>query len=330
MDCYKELGVEKNAGNDDIKKAYRSLAMKYHPDKAPTDKKEEYTKKFQQLSEANEILSDPEKRKIYDGHGMAGLKNPQPQHQDIFNDLFRNFGGFSFSQQQQRKNGDTTFQLDLTLKDVYCGVTKKIKITKQAIVDIKGEILKEKLENSWTKCNECNGQGSTIKAVHHGNVLQQFHQQCLKCSGCGSCLLEGFKLKEVSETVTIEIAKGLKHGEQRRFDKQGNCSPGVIPGDVVVIFNVANYKGFTRNGLDIEYTHHITLKEALCGGLLQLTMLDDKLMNISYDCIGMKDGISEKKMVSNLGFNGGNLIINFNISFPLLNNEQKEMIKKVL
>lgn len=327
MEYYQELGLEKNATEDDIKKAYKKLALKYHPDKAPADKKEEYTQKFQKISEANEVLSNTDKRKIYDIHGKDGLK-PQPQNTpDVFNDFFRNFG-FGFGQPQQRKNADTIFQLDLTLKDIYCGVTKKIKITKQIIVDSKGDISTS--ENNSTKCSDCNGLGFTIQGTRNGNMFSQIQQQCVKCSGLGNCLLENFKMQESSEIINIDIPKGANHGEQRRFDKQGNQSPGVIPGDVVVIFNVTLTDNFTRNGNNLEYMYSISLTEALCGGVLKLLMPDDKLFNINYDCVSMKEGIAEKKMVPNLGFNGGNLIISFSITFPVLNDKQKEKIKKLL
>jgi len=328
MDFYKTLGVEKNATEDEIKKAYRKLAIKFHPDKAPAGKEDEYTQKFQKITEANEVLSSPEKREIYDRQGIEGLKNPQQNpFAGDFSDFFRNFASFGVPQRQQRKNSDTVFQLDLTLKDTYKGTTKKIKITKQAIVDQKGEIIKENLEKTWGPCKSCKGQGMTMKIIQNGPMIQQFQQNCDDCSGNGVSLLKGFKIKEVSEIINIDIPKGLNNGEQRRFDKQGNCSPGVIPGDIVVVFRVADCNGFTRNGLNLEYTHPTSLSEALCGGSFNLVMLDDNFITINFDFITMKNGQVEKKMVPNLGFNGGNLVISFSITFPDLTEKQRQSLK---
>ena len=143
MEYYDELGLNKNATEDDIKKAYRKLAMIYHPDKASEDNKDEYTKRFQKISEAYEVLSDNEKRKIYDNFGKEGLKphaQAQAQAPDIFNGIFKNFFQQPSPQAPMtRKNGDTIFRMDLSLKEVYCGATRKIKVARQIIVNSKGE-----------------------------------------------------------------------------------------------------------------------------------------------------------------------------------------------
>ena len=332
MEFYDELGLNKNATEDDIKKAYRKLAMIYHPDKASEDNKDEYTKRFQKISEAYEVLSDNEKRKIYDNFGKEGLK-PQMQAQapDIFNGIFKNFFQQPSPQTPMtRKNGDTIFRMDLSLKEVYCGATRKIKVARQIIVNSKGDPVAPN-ETTSKICPDCNGLGFTIKGIRSGAMFQQFQQQCAKCLGIGFCLLENYKIQEKSEILTVDVPRGSGNGGQHRFGERGHQAPGVIAGDIVVVFNHLPFGlGFSRNGSDLEYTHLISLKDALCGGILKVILPDENTIDINYSCIQMKEGITEKKILPKLGFNGGNLVVIFKITFPTLNEKQKEEIKKIL
>jgi len=333
MDYYNILGVNKNANDEDIKKAYRKLAIKYHPDKAPEDKKDEYTKKFQEISEANEILSNSEKRQIYDAQGLDGLKNNQrgPTAADIFKDMFRGFHD-PVRVNQIRKNQDTVHQIQLTLKDVYTGIIKKIKITRKIIFQKSKKVqVTENLETTWEFCKECNGQGVTLKVMQNGPFIQQMQEICNKCTGTGSTLLEDYEIRENSEIIQLNIQKGTNNGDHLRFERQGNCAAGVIPGDIVFVFQVnLSYDNFTRNGNNLEYKVSINMVDALCGGKIKIKMLDDKVLEYPYECVNMKDGVTEKKIIPNLGVAGGNLIINFLISFPMLDKKQKEEIRKIL
>jgi DnaJ-class molecular chaperone len=338
MDFYKVLGVDKNASDDDIKKAYRKLAIKYHPDKAPTDKKEEYTTMFQQISEANEILSDPEKRKIYNERGRDGLRadnvNQQAQQaqQAAMNDILsKMFGGGGFPGMQQRKAEPTVHTITLTLRDVYTGVSKKLKITKKVIARRGGDIIKDNLERTWTACNQCGGNGFITRIMQQGNQMLHMQQPCGTCNGCGHTLTNDYELREVAELIDINIPKGVQNGEQHRLPNQGNCIPGVLPGDIIIVIQADSAcDGFTRNGNDLLYTQPILLSEALCGGNFQLTLLDGKTISIAFDSVGFVAGRgSETKTINGLGING-NLLITFDIQFPKLNDAQKGFIMEVL
>jgi DnaJ family protein A protein 2 len=320
-DYYKLLDIPVDATEDLIKKNFRKLAMKYHPDKAPTELKDEYTQQFQKISEAYEVLADPQKRKIYNTSGHEGLKNAaQNQSQPSPNVFWQN---------NLRKNQDTTFTLSLTLKDAFLGTTKKLKITKKVIMYKKTKgIVTTNLENTWTKCNLCNGQGVFLQQLQIGNGMAQLiQQQCKICSGTGACLLNDYIISEVSDILTFNIQKGVLNNEQFRLPNQGNCSPGLLPGDIIITMHVEqSAKGFTRNGNDLHYTQPLLLVEALCGGNFQINTLDDKILNVNI--LSIKPG--ETKTISNLGINGGNLIITFNIVFPELDSSQKEKIIQIL
>lgn len=324
-DYYKILGVERDATDEDIKKAYRKLAMRYHPDKAHEEKKEEYTKKFQEISEANEVLSNPEKRAKYDAGGIEGLKQPSFNH-DVFNEMFRAFGGF---QRGARKQNDIIYHCNINFKESYCGTVKKIKITKKSIFKNE-EIITKDYEKCWKVCEKCNGQGVTVRIHQQGNMIQQFHEQCNTCSGNGSCLLKDYKLKESTEMINLDIQKGIQNGEQRRFEQRGDCAPGCIPGDIVFIFQVeTTTTKFSRIGNDLEYIHPINIVEVLCGGLVSIILPDDKSFNVPFDSVGMENGKVESKIVPNLGFNGGNLIIKYAITIPKLTKDQKIAFRKL-
>jgi len=324
---YNLLDVPVDATEDLIKKNFRKLAMKYHPDKAPAELKDEYTHHFQKISEAYEVLADPQKRKIYDTSGHEGLKNATQNQSQPGPNIFD--PGFIFGKNNLRKNQDTIFTLNLTLKNVFLGTTKKLKITKKVIMHKKTkEIVTTNLENTWSKCSLCNGQGAVLQQFQSGNgMIQLIQHQCKVCSGTGACLLNDYIISEISDILTFNIQKGVLNNEQFRLPNQGNCSPGLLPGDIIVVIQVEQLsKGFTRNGNDLHYNQTIMLVEALCGGNFQINTLDDKILNVNISSI--KPG--ETKTISNSGINGGNLIITFNIVFPELDSTQKEKIIQIL
>jgi len=323
MDYYAELGVAKNSSDDELKKAYRKLSLKYHPDKSPEDKKEEYTKKFQIISEAYEVLSDPEKRKIYDEHGIDGLKNnvqQGPPMPNIFNMFFQ-------QQPQKLKSKEIVHTINLTLREVYMGVTKKLKITKKVITH-KGSVVRDNLEKTWQTCKGCNGQGMITTMQQQGNMIFQNQQPCNKCNGLKVNLLPEFALSESVEVIELNFPKGTRDGEQHTFENQGNVYPGILPGDIIFLTKVENtYGNFTRNGNDLNYKQQILLSEALCGGGFRITTLDDRKLFITLTDMITPSTI---KTIKGEGMNNGNLVITFDIVFPSLNDTQKQQILELL
>jgi len=195
MSYYEVLGVSKNATSSEIKKAYHKLARQNHPDKFPEGEREQATKKFQKIGEAYEVLSDEEKRRIYDVSGEEGLKGGMPTDVDPFEMFASMFGGHNpFSQNnrepQIQKNKETVFHLKVSLKDVYTGRKKKLKVTKKVIVSKESkDVIEDNLERTWSKCNSCKGQGSVMEMRQMGNMITQTQRMCNSCSGKGFELL---------------------------------------------------------------------------------------------------------------------------------------------
>lgn len=346
MEFYNILGVEKNATPNDIKKAYYKLAKENHPDKFTDDKKEEATKKFQQIAEAYEVLSDPEKRKIYDVSGKDGLKSgPSVNPFDIFSMFnFNDFGhvngfnGFNFNNNRNHreeivKNKDTIFPLKISLKDAYMGKKKKLKITKKVIIekDTK-QIVTERIERTWSKCNTCQGRGAVLEMKQMGHMLIQSQKICSSCNGEKYKLLDNYKIEEITEIIEINIAKGVDDKTDIRIPNQGNIIPGTFPGDLLVILSIPNSEdGFTRSGLDLFYDKKVLLSEALLGASFNLTHLDGRKLHISFSS-AIPD---EHKIIRNEGIiteeRKGNLTIIFEVIFPSeLSKEVKKELKKLL
>lgn len=328
MNYYAELGVAKNSSDDELKKAYRKLSLKYHPDKSPDDKKEEYTKKFQVISEAYEVLSDAEKRKIYDEHGVEGLKMqngpPGPPMPNIFNMFFPQ------QQQQKLKSKEIVHTINLTLREAYMGVTKKLKITKKVITRADNKtVIRDNLEKTWQTCKNCNGQGMIATIQQQGNMIIQNQQPCNKCNGLKVNLLPEYKLGESVEIIELNFPKGTRDGEQHTFENQGNVYPGILPGDIIFLTKVENTSdNFTRNGNDLHYKQQLLLSEALCGGGFRIKTLDDRKLFITLTDVitpNMVKTIKGEGMIST-----GNLVITFDIVFPNLNDTQKQQILELL
>ncbi|AYV77068.1 MAG: DnaJ domain protein [Barrevirus sp.] len=344
-DYYSILGVNKDATENEIRKAYYKLAKEAHPDKAPEADKEEYTKRFEKIGEAYEVLSDADKREVYDQIGKEGLEqgsgsgnpfmNPFEMFPNIFNNgNFPGFGGFSQDQRgRQRgpqKNKETVFSLSVSLKDVVCGSTKKLKITRKAIMDKKTkEIIKDKLEDTWSKCKTCKGQGQNINVRQMGNTIFQTQESCKPCKATGYILKNDYILEEYSDYIDVPVNKGTKDGYKHVLEDLGNCSIGSYPSDLVIIYQVSNTEGrFTRQGQtnDLIYEKSILLSEALSGTTFKIRTLDDRTLFINLDTI-VKPG--DTKVIKGEGINKGNLLINFTIIFPdsLSKSKKKEILK---
>lgn len=340
-DYYKILGLNKNCNENDIKKAYYKLARENHPDKVESSEREEATKKFQKIGEAYEVLSDPEKRKIYDNYGKEGLNsggvptNPF----DIFS-MF-NFNGSPFNpfntnntkqQNSNKKNKPTVFTLNISLKDVYTGTTKKLKVTKKVIVKKEG---KEKVdikeyEKTWEKCLNCKGLGMINDLKQFGpSSFVQSQKACQNCLGKCFIISKDYEIIEDSEILELDIPKGVANEHNMVFSNQGNCLPGSLPGDLIVIIKCNNTeKGFTREGNNLIYEKEISLEDALCGTDFKIETLDDRKISVSFSEV-ITPG--DKKIVINEGINKGKLIIVFNIIFPtIIQSHKKAKLRKLL
>lgn len=348
---YDILGVSKTATDAEIKKAYKRLAIKYHPDKAEEDKKEEHTKKFQEITEANEILSNPSKRKIYDMYGKDGLdeskqraqaqSHPQAGMQHVFEmfpGMFSSPGqSHPFQRSGPRKNQDTQFNLNISLAQAYTGVSKKFRITKDTVVNTRttgGEFtpVYDHFESTWDACAMCSGQGSVLEQTQMGPFVQMHKRKCAVCDGSGFCMRSGYEIKQIPENIALDIPKGIRNGAQIRLQNKGNSGAGTLPGDIIVVVNVPNNEaGFTRNNEELRYTHTIALSEALCGSKVKIVTLDNRELFIKFGPVNPGD----IKVVKGEGMKipsgtDGDLYIDFEIKFPKLSKEQQLAVKSVL
>lgn len=326
---YDLLKVAPDSSAADIKKAYRKAAMKYHPDKNPDKSTEE---KFKDISFAYSVLSEDQKREIYDRHGEAGLSeggggggggNPM----DIF-EMF--FGGGGGGRQRERTTRSMVHQLPVALKDLYLGKVTKLAVQKDIICkgcDGRGG----KDGASVSKCSECNGQGVTVRLRQIGpGMMQQVQSVCGKCSGtgefikdkdrCGTC--KGKKTVQERKVLEVHIDKGMQNEQKIVFKGESNQEPGVPPGDIVVVLEEKPHPVFKRHGNDLLMEMEIELVEALCGFQRVVTQLDDRKLVVTCPPGQIiKDG--GVKVVNNEGmpvykdpFTKGQLFIKFKVKFP--------------
>lgn len=335
---YEILEVDKDASQDEIRKKYRKLAAKYHPDK-PGGSQE----LFQSLQHAYDVLSNPDKRKVYDKYGEDGIKEGMTgtEGTDIF-DLLMNRGGGG-GKKQKPKSKSVLYPLKVTLEDVYCGNSKFIEIKRFRIcTTCTGSGSKD--PNAETKCTGCKGQGrkTIIQRIPMGMVQQVV--DCTDCDGKGTLIAEkdkcktckGKKATQQTKTIEVTIEKGAADGKRYTFEGESDQVPDVDPGDVLVEIQVEKHPKFTRKGADLIYKTDITLLQALTGFEFVIELLDKtkvKLETKPGEVI--KPGVF--KTCEDLGMpfyehptRTGNLYIDFNFIFPdKVSKEQKEALFKI-
>ncbi|KAK9225150.1 hypothetical protein WN943_010191 [Citrus x changshan-huyou] len=340
VDYYKILGVDRNAKDDDLKKAYRKLAMKWHPDKNPNNKKDAETK-FKQISEAYEVLSDPQKRAVYDQYGEEGLKGQMPPPDA------GGPGGASFFSTGE---GPTSFRFNpRSADDIFAeffGFSHPFGSMGGGSGGMRGSRFAGGLfgDDMFGPFGEGGGGsmggGGARKAPPIENKLpcslEDLYKGTTKKMKISREIADiSGKTMQVEEILTIDVKPGWKKGTKITFPEKGNEQPNVIPADLVFVIDEKPHSVFTRDGNDLIVTQKISLAEALTGYTVHLTTLDGRSLNIpinnvihpTYEEIVPKEGMPLQKDPSKRG----NLRIKFNIRFPTrLTAEQKAGIKKLL
>jgi len=351
IDYYEALEVSKTCSSSELKKAYRKLAMKYHPDRNPDNKEAEET--FKYLSQAYEVLKDKEKRAIYDqygkagleGHGRGGFGGGQQNMDDImemFNSMFGSsggggFGGFGGGGRQRRDpsqkyNVDFEIGLPLKFNEAVFGCEKKIDIRyKVGCDDCKGTGAEN---GTLDTCNYCNGQGQVV--MKQG--FMSFAQTCPQCQGegqsvskkCGSCSGRGFH--QEPDTITINIPAGVDSGNRLRAQGYGNRAKNGQRGDLYLNFEVENDEHFIRDGANIYIEVPVFFTQAVLGETITIPSLDGELN------LDLKRGTKDKEQfvfrsegVADVhSGQRGNLVAQVSIVYPkTLDEKQQEMLEKL-
>ena len=300
-DYYEVLGVDKNATADDIKRAYRKLAVKYHPDKNPGNKEAE--EKFKEAAEAYSVLSDSDKKMKYDQFGHAGVDGAGPDFSggfgnlnDILNDLFGGafgggFGGFSgfgggFGGGQRRervyRGRDIRVRVKLTLEEIAKGVEKEINIEKNVpCPDCGGRGARN--SSDIKTCPACNGTGQVQRVVNSFLGQTVTYSTCQQCGGegkiisnpCHTC--NGTGLVRQRETIKVKIPAGVEAGMQMTVQGEGHAAKNNgINGDLLVVIEEQEHPDFRREGSNLLYTKVISIVDAMLGCEVEIPCLDGK------------------------------------------------------
>ncbi|HEV8285609.1 MAG TPA: molecular chaperone DnaJ [Chitinophagaceae bacterium] len=354
-DYYEILGVGKSANTDEIKKAYRKVAMQYHPDRNPGDKAAE--EKFKEAAEAYEVLSDADKKAQYDRYGHAGvsgngrggygggmnMEDIFSQFGDIFgDDIFGNFFGQQRTRSGQRARGvrgsNLRIKLKLTYEEIAKGVTKNIKVKKYVgCQTCQGSGAKDK--GSVQTCGTCGGSGQVRRVTNTFLGQMQTVTTCPTCNGegtiitakCGTCKGEGRVYGE--ETVTIDIPAGVQEGMQLNISGRGNAGErGGPPGDLILLIEEEAHKELQRDGLNVVYDLHISFTDAVFGTQLEVPTIDGRAK------IKIPTGTQSGKIfrLKGKGFPGvnsyekGDQLVHINVWTPQhISAEEKAMLEKL-
>lgn len=298
-DYYKILGVSKNASPEEIKRAYRRLAHQYHPDKSGGDEQ-----KFKEINEAYQVLGDPKKKSQYDQfgstfenmHSRGGFSGFEDFRDfsgfaeafqngnfggfgdlgDIFGDFF---GGGRKSRRAAQKGNDISVDIEISLKEVFTGITRELQINKNDFCGKCGGSGGEPGTEMKT-CDKCGGQGKVRRQrrILFGSFIQEY--LCDKCAGqgkipeknCGGC--GGRGVRRSSEKISIDIPAGIEDGGTLRFSGKGEVVQGGIAGDLYAVIHIKAHKLFKRDGADLYYDLPIKFTQLVMGGSVEIPAID--------------------------------------------------------
>ena len=349
QDFYETLGVARSAIDEDIKKAYRKLAMKYHPDRNPDNKASE--DKFKEVQKAYDILSDKEKKTAYDQYGHAGVDPNMGSggfgggfsgaqgfdFGDIFSQMFGGApggGGSGGSARQQSQQGaDLQYGLEISLEEAAAGVKKRITVPTHEECDLcHGSGAKP--GTSASTCSTCRGSG----VIHVRQAIFQMQQTCPSCHGSGQEIKEpclkcrGEGRVRTSKTVEVSIPAGIEEGQRIRLSGEGEPGlRGAPNGDLYVVIRVKEHKTFERNGLDLHCELPISFTTAALGGEVEVPTLVGKVkLTIPKETqTGRRMRVKGKGIKSLRSSAVGDLYCHVSVETPIdLTDRQKELLEE--
>ena len=344
-DYYEVLGINKSASPEQIKSAYRKLAVKYHPDKNKGDKSSE--EKFKEASEAYHVLSNTERKQNYDNFGHAAFENGgggkggfgnfdfSSNFSDIFEDFFgEGFGGGRRSRKSNNRGSDLRYDLSISLNEAFSGKKQDIKFSTSEKCDIcKGS--GSKPGHSPSTCSMCGGQGQ----VRSSQGFFTVQQTCPQCGGsgeqithpCTSCGGQG--KKQASKRLSVTIPKGVDDGTRIRLAGKGEAgSRGAGSGDLYLFINVYSHDLFKRSDENLYFECPISIADAALGTTIEIPTIDGGKAKIKIPA-GTQSGkqlrLKGKGMPYIRGSGFGDLYVQLNTEVPIsLNKEQRELLEK--
>ena len=355
-DYYEVLGVEKNANADQIKKAYRKAAIKYHPDKNPGDKEAE--EKFKEAAEAYDVLSNPDKRARYDQFGHAGMSGAAGggggfggfgggfSMEDIFSqfgDIFGgHFGGFSSrgggGGRRVNRGSDIRVKVKLTLAEIANGATKKLKINKTVACDKCGGT-GAKDSSSYSTCSTCNGSGYVTRVENTFFGRMQTQGVCPTCNGegriitakCDKCSGEG--VVRGDEVVEIKIPAGVGEGMAVTVSGKGNAARhGGVNGDLLVVIEEEHNPELVRDGNDLIHNLNLPITTCILGGEVEVPTIDGraKIKIAAGTHAGKVLRLRGKGLPDVNGYGRGDILIVVDITIPdTLTAEERKLIEQL-
>lgn len=360
-DYYEVLGVNKGASADEIKKAYRKMAMKYHPDRwvsGTDEEKKDAEEKFKEAAEAYDVLSNPDKKSRYDQFGHAGMGGAASDFSGFnVNDIFSHFadifggggmgGGFNIGdlfgggmgggrQQAVRKGGNIRIKVQLTLEEASKTTEKKIKVKKYVPCEhCHGTGAKD--EHSKETCPTCHGSGQEVRQQRSMFGIMQQVTVCSRCNGTGEIIKDpcphchGNGIVQGEEVLTISIPAGVDSGMQLTMRGKGHAAQnGGVNGDLLVAIEVSDHELFERDGNNLYLNYYISFPQAALGATVEIPTLTGKAkVKIAP---GTQGGqvlrLQGKGMPQIQSHNVGDLIVNVNVWTPKnLTKEEKKVIE---